>query len=56
MYMAQYLRLSTPNLQFFCCQCCVPTDGYNFAAIVSHIGAVSPDVAAIWILSGTFSQ
>ena len=49
MYMAQYLWLifSVPNLQFFCCQCCVATDGYYFAADLSRIGATSPDVAVM---------
>jgi len=47
MSMAQYLRLSAPNLQFFCRQCCVATDVYNFAASLSRIGAASPDVAAM---------
>ena len=45
--MAQYLRLSAPNLQFFCCQCCVATDEYYFAASLSRIGAISPDFAAM---------
>ena len=47
MSMAQYLWLSAPHLQFFCRQCCGATDGYNFAASLTRIGAVSPDVAAM---------
>ena len=34
-------------MQFFCRQCCGATDGYNFAASLTRIGAVSPDVAAM---------
>jgi len=44
MSMAQYLRFSEPHLQFYCRQCAYCSNVYNFAAALSRIASVAPDV------------